>query len=71
MFYLAREVGKIGNVLAEKKGTLSWLMNSNMVKPEKFAHLHLVYHFTVPLIWLRGKRVKEVGKNQNRWSMFK
>ena len=24
-------------------------MNSNMVKPEKFDHLHLVYHFTVPL----------------------
>ena len=24
-------------------------MNSNMVKPEKFVHLHLVYHFTVPL----------------------
>ena len=25
-------------------------MNSNMVKTEKFGHLHLVYHFTVPLI---------------------
>ena len=25
-------------------------MNSNMVKPEKFDHLHLVYHFTIPLI---------------------
>ena len=24
-------------------------MNSNMVKPEKFDLLHLVYHFTVPL----------------------
>ena len=24
-------------------------MNSDMVKPEKFDHLHLVYHFTVPL----------------------
>ena len=24
-------------------------MNSNIVKPEKFEHLHLVYHFTVPL----------------------
>ena len=24
-------------------------MNSNMAKPEKFGHLHLVYHFTVPL----------------------
>ena len=49
MFYLAREVGKFGDVLAEKKVTLSWLMNSNMVKPEKFHHLRLVFHFTVPL----------------------
>ena len=24
-------------------------MNSDMAKPEKFGHLHLVYHFTVPL----------------------
>ena len=24
-------------------------MNSDMVKPEKFGHLRLVYHFTVPL----------------------
>ena len=24
-------------------------MNSNMVKPEKFDHLHLIYHFTVSL----------------------
>ena len=24
-------------------------MNSNMVKPEKFDHLHLVFHTTVPL----------------------
>ena len=24
-------------------------MNSNMVKPEKFGHFYLVYHFTVPL----------------------
>ena len=28
---------KFGDVLAEKKITLSWLMNSNMVKPEKVA----------------------------------
>ena len=25
-------------------------MNSDMVKPEKFGHLHLVYHFTLPLL---------------------
>ena len=24
-------------------------MNSDIVKSEKFGHLHLVYHFTVPL----------------------
>ena len=41
---------KFGDVLAEKKVTLSWLMNSNMVKHEKFDYLHLVDHFTVPLI---------------------
>ena len=40
---------KFGDVLAERNVTLSWLINSNMVKPEKFDHLHLVYHFTVPL----------------------
>ena len=40
MFYLAREVEKFGHVLAEKRVTLQWLMNSNMVKPEKFGHLH-------------------------------
>ena len=46
---------KFGDVLAKKKVTLSWLMNSNMVKPEEFDHLHLVYHFTVPLrtnVWV-------------------
>ena len=26
-----------------------------MVKPEKFDHLHLVYHFTVPLMNYLGK----------------
>ena len=44
-----KKSGKIWHVLAEKKVTLSWLINSNMVKPEKFGHLHLVYDFTVPL----------------------
>ena len=42
-------MGKFGHVLAEKKVTLQWLINSNMVKPEKFGHLPLVYHFTFPL----------------------
>ena len=26
-------------------------MNSNMVKPEQFGHLPLVYHFTIPLMF--------------------
>ena len=49
MFNLARDVGKFGHVLAEKKIILSGLKNSNMVKPGKCCYLHLVYHFTVPL----------------------
>ena len=49
MFYLVREVRKFGHVLPKKKLTL-WSMNSNMVKPEKFGHLHLVYHFIVLLM---------------------
>ena len=35
--------------LLRKRVTLSCLMNSNIVKPEKFDHLQLVYYFTVPL----------------------
>ena len=35
-------------LLRTKKVTLS-LVNSNMVKPKKFDHLHSVYPFTVPL----------------------
>ena len=49
MFYMTSEVGKFGHVLLEKKVTFLWLMSSNMVRPEKVGHLHLVYHFTVPL----------------------
>ena len=40
---------KFGDALAGKKVALLWLVNSNMVKPEKFDHLHLVYHFIVLL----------------------
>ena len=50
MFYLAREAGKFGHVLAKKKVTLKLLIKSNMVKPEKCGHLHLVNHFTITLI---------------------
>ena len=31
-------------------------MNSDMVKPDKFDHLHLVYHFTVSF-----KRIKDLN----------
>ena len=44
--------GKFGDALAEKKVILSWLINLNMVKPEKFDHLHFAYHFTVPFMLL-------------------
>ena len=29
-------------------------MNSNMVKPEKFDHLNLVYHFPIPVMFLES-----------------
>ena len=32
-------------------------MSSNIVKPETFDHLFLVYHFTVPLKWLLMLRI--------------
>ena len=32
------------------------MINSNIVKPEKFDHLHLIYHFTVPLNVLKNFR---------------
>ena len=40
-------------------------MNSDMVKPEKFGHLHLVYHFTVPLSKLPKKKYIQM-KYKNR-----
>ena len=48
-FTWRRKWQKSGDVFAERKVTLSGLMNSNKVKSEQFYHLHLVYHFTVPL----------------------
>ena len=55
MFYWPGKREKFGDVLAEKKVTLSWLMILNMVKPEKFDHIYLVYHFTVPLMALTSR----------------
>ena len=49
-----RKWEKFGDVLAEGKWTLLWLMNSNMVKHEQFDDLHLVYHFTVPVSLFYG-----------------
>ena len=45
-----RWYGKYENfldIVAEKKVTLCWFMNSYMVKTEKYDHVHLVSHFTV------------------------
>ena len=49
MFYWREKREKFGDVFAERKITLSWSVDSNMVKPEQYDHLHLVYHFPVPL----------------------
>ena len=59
MFYCRGKWEKFGDVLGERKVTLSWLMDSNMVKPKQFDHPHLVYHFTEPLrLFSRVKRLK-------------
>ena len=42
-------------------------MNSNMVKPGKFGHLQLVYHFTVPLKLLKNTNYrKKISKHVER-----
>ena len=63
MFYLEREVEKVGDVFADRKVTLPWLMNSYMDKPEKFDQLHSVYHFTVPLKQLQKKTFEPTKEN--------
>ena len=62
---------KFGDVHAEKKVTFSWLMNSNMVKLEKFDHLHLVYHFTVPLNYYKiySKNIFDSIKTEHKISI--
>ena len=45
--------------LLRKDNFIMILMNSDMVKPETFDDLHLVYHFTVPL---RGSQNIKVTK---------
>ena len=38
-------------------------MNSNMVKPEKYDNLHLIFHFTIPLMQLFSMlKLMEVAK---------
>ena len=44
---LGEGMGKTGKCSCWEKGNLWWLMNSNVVKFEKFDHLDLVYHFIV------------------------
>ena len=60
---------KFRDVLAEKKVIFSWLMNWNMVTPEKFDHLHLVYHFTVPLRH-QTYAVDRYKQGQSFWGIF-
>ena len=43
-------------------------MNSDMVKPEKFDHFHLVYHFTGPL---RMLNLFKINNNLVNIYMFK
>ena len=39
-------------------------MNSNMIKPEKFDHLHLVYYITVPL---KNQTARTYNKKSDTW----
>ena len=39
-------------------------MNSNMVKTEQFDHLHLIYHFSVPL----KIEIVAIKLNESVWS---
>ena len=48
--YIMREFKKHFHHLYIRHKRLKGLMDSDMVKPEKFVYLHLVYHFTVPLM---------------------
>ena len=40
---------KVLDIVAEKNVTFCLFMNSNMVKSEKYDHLHFVYCFNVTL----------------------
>ena len=40
--------GKNLDMFLLRKGNFI-MNNSDMVKPDEFGHLHLIYHFTVPL----------------------
>ena len=45
-------------------------MNSNMVKPEKFGHLHLVDHFTVPSVAMFERWRMHLGKEGKYSALF-
>ena len=52
---------KFGDILPEKKVTLSWLMNLNMVTSEKFDHLHYVlYILSIYLISLERHETLDI-----------
>ena len=45
-------------------------MNSDMVKPEKSRHLHLVYHFTLPLKGSTTVPIKSVDDKRQTTATF-
>ena len=52
---------KFRDILPERKVTLSWLMNLNMVKSEKFDHLHYVlYILSIYLISLERHETLDI-----------
>ena len=50
MFYLVRGVGKVWKCSFWEKGNFIMINKFKYGQTWKFDHLHLVYHFTVPLI---------------------
>ena len=45
-------------------------MNSDMVKPERFGHLHLVYHFTVPLSRMATREATRIPSMLSRFVLL-
>ena len=68
--HMAKEVVEIGRCSSWEKGNFYLFMNSNMVEPEKFNHLHLVYHFTIPLKPERYVSLKIAFISEKPWCSF-